>query len=89
MVGVIVYMVVLLFDCRFDTESKDFFTQRTRIQVVHFILERQRFSDDDESTNNFGIERLMEECAYNSAYPLHDVSICQYQDVFVLAGILI
>lgn len=66
---------LLLLNYRFNTESKDFFTQRTRIQVVHFILERQRFSDEDESTNNFGIERLMEEGAYNAAYPLHDVSV--------------
>lgn len=63
------------FFCRFDDESDGyFFSQATRISVVHFILERQPFSHEDESSNNIGIEKLLNECIYSAAYPLHDVS---------------
>lgn len=57
----------------FDEEKEGFFTQTVSIAVVHFILERIRFSDDDETSNNVGIEKLLTEGVYEAAYPLHDV----------------
>lgn len=59
---------------RFDEEKPGFFPPAVSIAVVHFILERQRFSDGDETTNNVGIERLLSDYVYEAAYPLHDVS---------------
>lgn len=57
----------------FDEEKPGFFSQTVSIAVVHFILERMRFSDDDETSNNIGIEKLLAESVYEAAYPLHDV----------------
>ncbi|KAJ6638053.1 Anoctamin-1 [Pseudolycoriella hygida] len=56
----------------FDVDSPDFFSQSTSIAVVQFILERQRFSDDDDSQNNVGIEKLLSDGVYQASYPLHD-----------------
>lgn len=60
---------------RFDVDSHDFFNQSTSIAVVQFILERQRFSDDDDSHNNVGIQKLLSDGVYQASYPLHDVRI--------------
>lgn len=57
----------------FDEEKEGFFSQTVSIAVVHFILERMRFSDDDETSNNVGIDKLLAEGVYEAAYPLHDV----------------
>lgn len=59
----------------FDEEKPGFFTSAISIAVVHFILERQRFSDGDETTNNVGIEKMLSDGVYEAAYPLHDVKI--------------
>lgn len=61
--------------CRFDVDSPEFFNQSTSIAVVQFILERQRFSDDDDSHNNVGIEKLLSDRVYQASYPLHDVRL--------------
>ncbi|XP_043474457.1 anoctamin-1-like [Leptopilina heterotoma] len=55
----------------FDTNSDEFFTSSTKSRIVQFILDRTKFTDDiDEFA--FGIDRLISEKAYDSAYPLHD-----------------
>ena len=56
-------------------QSKDFFTPAIHSRIVQFILDRQRFSEDQSEDFAFGIERLINEWVYTAAYPLHDVSI--------------
>lgn len=58
----------------FDINSPDFFTPATRSRIVHFILDRTRFTPDKDDDFAFGIDRLIAEKAYSAAYPLHDVS---------------
>jgi anoctamin-1 len=63
------------FSNRFDTERDDFFNQTIRIAVVQFILERQRFNEDYDNANCFGIAKLLEDGVYQAAYPLHDSNL--------------
>nr|CAD7205863.1 unnamed protein product [Timema douglasi] len=56
----------------FDTEADNFFTPSIRILVVDFILQRQRFDENQSSLFGFGIQRLISEGVYKAAYPLHD-----------------
>ena len=58
----------------FDIHSEGFFTPAIRSRIVHFILDRQRFTEDQDDDFAFGIERLISELVYTAAYPLHDVS---------------
>ena len=60
--------------CRFDVENESFFTASVRNSVVDYILERARFSDDEEAHFAFGVNRLVSDGVYSAAYPLHDVS---------------
>ncbi|KAJ9596645.1 hypothetical protein L9F63_012342, partial [Diploptera punctata] len=53
-------------------QSKDFFTPAIHSRIVQFILDRQRFSEDQNDDFAFGIERLINEWVYTAAYPLHD-----------------
>lgn len=62
----------LIFARSFDEEKPGFFTQSISHAVVHFILERMRFSADDDTSNNVGIEKLLAEGTYEASYPLHD-----------------
>lgn len=71
---------------RFDVDSTEFFNQSTSIAVVQFILERQRFSDDDESHNNVGIEKLLADGVYQASYPLHDVRLNQKKSLTKING---
>jgi hypothetical protein len=64
-----------LFVHRFDIHSKEFFTPATHSRIVQFILDRQRFSEDQNDDFAFDIEHLINESVYTAAYPLHDVSI--------------
>ena len=59
---------------RFDLNQMCFFTPAVRSRIVQFILDRKRFSDDQQNDYAFGIERLINENVYIAAYPLHDVS---------------
>jgi anoctamin-1 len=59
--------------CRFDVDSKNFFTATVRSTVVDFILERAQFSEDNKNLFCFGVNRLISEGVYSAAYPLHDV----------------
>lgn len=58
----------------FDDNDPSFFTDSVRITVVHFILERQEFSESekDEPSCDVGIDKLINDGVYHSAYPLHD-----------------
>lgn len=58
----------------FDLDKPDFFTSSTRSRIVQFILDRTKFTDNNEDDFAFGIDRLISEHAYVAAYPLHDVS---------------
>jgi len=58
----------------FGIHSEGFFTPAIRSRIVHFILDRQRFTEDQDDDFAFGIERLISELVYTAAYPLHDVS---------------
>lgn len=55
---------------RFDTDDPNFFNTSIRTTVVSYILERERFGDEDQDK---GIKRLIAEDVYKAAYPLHDV----------------
>lgn len=55
----------------FDTHDPSFFPAFVRIAVVNFILERTPFADNADD-NCIGIDKLLSDGAYNSAYPLHD-----------------
>lgn len=57
----------------FDVNDPNFFPCFVRLAVVNFILERTAFADkSDDSINCIGIEKLLADSAYISAYPLHD-----------------
>ncbi|PSN51328.1 hypothetical protein C0J52_15727, partial [Blattella germanica] len=47
-------------DYLFDITSKDFFSPRIRARIVQYILERQRYSDDEKDVFAFGIGNLTE-----------------------------
>lgn len=57
----------------FDIES-NFFSSSIKSKIIQFILDRTRFSKIDGDCFAFGIERLISQKVYDSAYPLHDVS---------------
>lgn len=63
----------LLLFCRFDVDSPCFFTPAIHSRVVQFILDRKKFSDNQQDDFAFGIERLLNDKVYIAAYPLHDV----------------
>lgn len=52
-------------------DDPDFFNTSVRITVISYILERERYGDEDQDK---GIKRLIAEDVYKAAYPLHDVS---------------
>lgn len=51
-----------------------FIDSGTRIYIINFILERQHFVEGEETPDNLGIEKLLVDEVYQSAYSLHDVS---------------
>ncbi|XP_044748113.1 anoctamin-1 isoform X1 [Coccinella septempunctata] len=56
-------------DYLFDSNSPDFFKTSTRIMIIDYILEREKYGDD---LNSNGIKKLLSEGVYKAAYPLHD-----------------
>lgn len=57
----------------FEVNDPNFFPCFVRLAVINFILERTAFADKkDESLNCIGIDKLLADSAYTSAYPLHD-----------------
>lgn len=55
-----------------------FIDSGTRIYIINFILERQHFVEGEETPDNLGIEKLLVDEVYQSAYSLHDVSESRY-----------
>ncbi|XP_065366433.1 anoctamin-6 isoform X2 [Calliphora vicina] len=56
----------------FDFEQPNFFDAGTRNYIINFILERQNFVEGEETPDNLGIEKLLADGVYESAYTLHD-----------------
>ena len=54
-------------------EPESFFSRAQRSRMVYEILATAPFGK--EKKGEVGIERLVEEGAYNAAFPLHDVSV--------------
>ncbi|XP_022827150.1 anoctamin-1-like [Spodoptera litura] len=57
----------------FDTTAECFWTPSIRSRIVQFILDRKKFSEATNDDFAFGITRLISNCTYSAAYPLHDV----------------
>ncbi|CAH0698738.1 unnamed protein product [Spodoptera exigua] len=56
----------------FDTTAECFWTPSIRSRIVQFILDRKKFSEATNDDFAFGITRLISNCTYSAAYPLHD-----------------
>ncbi|XP_026726490.1 anoctamin-1 isoform X2 [Trichoplusia ni] len=56
----------------FDTTAECFWTPSIRSRIVQFILDRKKFSQAVNDDFAFGITRLISNCTYSAAYPLHD-----------------
>lgn len=57
----------------FNVNDPNFFPKFVRLAVINFILERTAFAiHAEENVNCLGIEKLLADFAYVSAYPLHD-----------------
>ncbi|XP_057668249.1 anoctamin-2-like isoform X2 [Diorhabda carinulata] len=56
-------------DYLFDVDDPEFFNSSVKITVISYILERERFGNEDQDK---GIKRLIAENVYKAAYPLHD-----------------
>ncbi|KAK7067067.1 Anoctamin-1 [Halocaridina rubra] len=52
--------------------TDELFTAAVRARIVDFILRRKKFKEDDTDDFSFGIEKLLSECTYDAAYPIHD-----------------
>lgn len=59
-----------LFDIPIHKEQ--FFSAAQRAQVVEFILKRKSFSPNLNDASEFGINKLLSDKIYISAYPLHE-----------------
>lgn len=57
----------------FDVDDPNFFPCYVRLAVINFILERTPFADrTDDNPNCIGIDKLLADSVYLSAYPIHD-----------------
>lgn len=63
---------------RFDVNQPCFFTPAIRSRIVHFILDRKRFTLGKDDDFAFGVDRLIDQGVYIAAYPLHDVSVNKF-----------
>lgn len=70
--------IFIVSSCRFDIHHACFFTPAIRSRIVQFILDRKRFTKVADDDYAFGIDRLIDEGVYIAAYPLHDVSILNF-----------
>lgn len=73
-----IWLKIASFICRFDVHHACFFTSAIRSRIVHFILDRKRFTLGEDDDYAFGIDRLIDQGVYVAAYPLHDVSCWNY-----------
>lgn len=76
------------FHHRFDWEQPNFFDAGVRNAIINFILERQHFVEGEETPDNLGIEKLLEDRVYHSAYPLHDVSCKMKKSTLIICFII-
>lgn len=58
----------------YDAEHPNYFDDSTRYSIINFIMQRQHFEKGNETADNTGVEKLIEDGVYLCAYPLHDVS---------------
>ncbi|XKL59957.1 hypothetical protein PGB90_000973 [Kerria lacca] len=58
----------------FDEESPNFFTPTIRILVTDFILNRTKWSENESDLHSVGIQTLIDNDVYKTAYPIHDGS---------------
>ncbi|EDW81887.2 uncharacterized protein Dwil_GK25421 [Drosophila willistoni] len=56
----------------YDTEHPNFFDASTRYSIINFILQRQHFVEGEETADNLGVEKLIQDGIYTCAYTLHD-----------------
>ncbi|XP_016951915.1 anoctamin-6 isoform X2 [Drosophila biarmipes] len=56
----------------YDTEHPNFLDAGTRYFIINFILQRQHFVEGEETADNLGIEKLVQDGVYTCAYTLHD-----------------
>ncbi|EDW27656.1 GL20401 [Drosophila persimilis] len=63
----------------YDTEHPNFFDDSTRYSIINFILQRQHFLEGEETVDNLGVEKLVQDGIYTCAYTLHDVSFEIYK----------
>ncbi|SPP88740.1 blast:Anoctamin-6 [Drosophila guanche] len=56
----------------YDTEHPNYFDDSTRYSIINFILQRQHFLEGEETADNLGIEKLVQDGIYTCAYTLHD-----------------
>lgn len=57
----------------FDVNEPNFFPHFVRLAVIDFILERTPFADhEQDNLNCIGIDKLLADSVYVTAYPLHD-----------------
>ncbi|XP_016995231.2 anoctamin-6 isoform X3 [Drosophila takahashii] len=56
----------------YDTEHPNFLDAGTRYSIINFILQRQHFVEGEETADNLGIEKLVQDGVYTCAYTLHD-----------------
>jgi len=62
----------------YDTEHPNFLDAGTRYFIINFILQRQHFVEGEETADNLGIEKLVQDGVYTCAYTLHDVGFSLY-----------
>ncbi|KAK7571958.1 hypothetical protein V9T40_014430 [Parthenolecanium corni] len=58
----------------FDEDSPTFFTPSIRILVIDYILNRTRWTENDDDLESVGIQTLIDNDVYKAAYPVHDGS---------------
>jgi hypothetical protein len=80
LIGYILY-VQNRFDINDDNIST-YFNPAIRSRIVHFILRRKRYSEDEKDNLAMGYERLVNSKAYLAAYPLHDVKNIKFTYVY-------
>ncbi|XP_030386593.1 anoctamin-6 isoform X2 [Scaptodrosophila lebanonensis] len=58
----------------FDKNHRNFFDASTRYAIINFIMQRQHFVEGEETPDNIGIEKLLQDGVYSCAYTLHEKS---------------
>ncbi|XP_017853044.1 anoctamin-1 [Drosophila busckii] len=56
----------------YDKQHPNYFDASTRYTIINFILQRQHFVMGEETADNLGVEKLINDGVYQCAYTLHD-----------------